>query len=91
MRTIDLLGELEEDEDHEADEGERLGEGDAEEHRRLHLPGGLGLAFGSLAAMLSVATMPELLGPIPHVIAFGGTAAATVAASVSVARHSSCR
>ncbi len=36
--------ELEEDEDHEADEGERLGERDAEEHGRLDLAGRLGLA-----------------------------------------------
>lgn len=50
--------------------------------------GGFGLAFGSLAAMLSATVMPEVLGPIPHVIAFGGTAAATVAASVSIAASS---
>ena len=34
---------LQEDEDDEADEGQRLGEGNAEEHRRLDLAGGLGL------------------------------------------------
>src|SRR5690606_40327020 len=36
--------ELQEDEDDETDEGERLGEGDAEEHRGLDLAGRLGLA-----------------------------------------------
>jgi hypothetical protein len=50
--------------------------------------GGLGLAFGSLAVMLTAATLPEALGPIPHVLAFGGTAAATMAASISVAARS---
>ena len=39
-----LLGELEQDEDDEADEGEGLGEGDAEEHGRADHAGGLGLA-----------------------------------------------
>ena len=39
-----LSGEVDEDEDHEPDEGERLGEGDAEEHRGADHAGGLGLA-----------------------------------------------
>src|SRR5215204_3432647 len=37
-------GELQEDEHHEADQGERLGEGDAQEHRGAHHAGRFGLA-----------------------------------------------
>ena len=44
LRAWRALGELEEDEDDETDEGERLGEGDAEEHRRADHARGLGLA-----------------------------------------------
>src|SRR5262245_42121058 len=40
----DGSGVLEQDEDHEADQGQRLGEGDAEEHRGAHQAGRLGLA-----------------------------------------------
>jgi hypothetical protein len=50
--------------------------------------GGLGLAFGSIAAMLTSAALPETLGPLPQIVAFGGTAAATVAASLTVAARS---
>src|SRR4029079_4918235 len=41
-------GELQEDEHHEADEGERLGEGDGKEHRGAHQAGRLGLASHGL-------------------------------------------
>src|SRR5690349_16173151 len=39
-----FLGELDEDEDDETDQGERLGEGDAQEHRGADHARGLGLA-----------------------------------------------
>src|SRR3954469_12233947 len=44
VTVITMLLEAEEDEDDEADQGERLGEGDAEEHRRADHAGSLRLA-----------------------------------------------
>ena len=38
------VSETDEDEDHEADQRQRFGEGDAEEHRGAHHAGRLGLA-----------------------------------------------
>jgi hypothetical protein len=49
------------------------------------LGGTLGLGTGALAAMLTAATVPDVLGQIPHILAFGGAMAATVAGSVSLA------
>src|SRR3954452_15969645 len=48
VTVITVLLEAGEDEDDEADEGERLGEGDAEEHRRADHAGGLWLASHGL-------------------------------------------
>src|SRR3954453_12664860 len=46
--VITMLQEAEKDEDDEADQGERLGEGDAEEHRRANHAGSLWLASHGL-------------------------------------------
>src|SRR3954467_6093116 len=48
VTVITMLLEAEKDEDDEADQGERLGEGDAEEHRRADHPGSPWLASPGL-------------------------------------------
>ena len=45
----------------------------------------VGLGTGGLAAGLSAAVLPDMLGQIPHILAFGGALAGTVAGGVSIA------
>jgi hypothetical protein len=47
--------------------------------------GSIGVVTGSLAALLTAAVAPDVLGQIPHVLAFGGAMAGTMAGAVSVA------
>jgi hypothetical protein len=50
--------------------------------------GSLGIVTGGLVTMLTAATLPEVLGVVPHVLAFGGGLAATTAAGISIAAKS---
>jgi hypothetical protein len=64
---------------------------DLSDARRESVRGGVlfgaavGLGTGGLAAGLSAAVLPEMLGQIPHILAFGGAMAGTVAGAVSIA------
>lgn len=64
---------------------------DLSEARRQAVRGGLaggafvGIITGSLAAALTAAAVPDVLGQIPHILAFGGAMAGTIAGGVSLA------
>jgi hypothetical protein len=64
---------------------------DLSEARKQAVSGGLGggaavgLVTGSLAVLLTAVTVPDVLGLVPHVLAFGGAMAGTMAGGVSLA------